>query len=492
MPVMKVEFSNNINQNHFFDIQLTIKSISETIQLQLPAWRPGRYELQNFSRNIPNLKAYNIKNEEISCTKITRDKWEIETKNEIAVVKYSYFANKTDAGNSYVDEDIFYVNFINCVPFVVGELDMPIDIVLNVNKDSQIASALAFNLNDNLYEATAENYYQLYDSPTIVSKKIQVGKYLVDNTQFEIQIIGNYSPNWEVILPAFQAFSEYQLLQMGDFPFQKYQFIVWILPKPFYHGVEHANCTMITLGPDIEGDNLISDLIGVCSHELYHAWNICKIRPIEMLPYNYTKENYFTTGFIVEGVTTYLGDLFLVQSGVISKQEYLKELSTICMRHFLKDGQAAQSLVESSIDLWVDGYEAGIPNKKVSIYNKGALVALLLDLMIRDKFAHKKNIHTIMKGMWEKFGKFKIGYTLENYQKLAENIYGAPLNTYFNKYIFGTEPLEPILKKEFAKIGLEIVWVNESSIIVSEKNNLNKKQKINLENFLNNKEIATI
>lgn len=146
---------------------------------------------------------------------------------------------------------------------------------------------------------------------------------------------------------------------------------------------------MIVLGPDDEGEGLYTDLLGVSSHELFHAWNIIRIRPQELLPYDFTKENYFTTCFVAEGVTTYYGDLFLRRSGIFDDVAYYRELQVYMKRHFENNRDAQQSLAESSWDLWLDGYEKGIPKRKVSVYHKGALVALILDITIRKNHQHK-------------------------------------------------------------------------------------------------------
>jgi predicted metalloprotease with PDZ domain len=482
---MEFIISKSLSQANFFDIEFSFKANTKFVEIQLPAWRPGRYELQNFSKNIQSFKVFDEDELAIPHKKLTKDKWEIEANCKNIKIKYSYYANKTDAGSSFVDENVFYINFVNCIPYVVGGINKPVSVSLNLPKNWKIASALKFKLDRNgIAKTIAKSFCELYDSPTIASYKIQSAKYLVGKTDFYIEIVGNYSPNWDKILPAFKAFTEFQIKKMGNFPEKEYHFINWILPNAFYHGVEHGSSTMITLGPDIEGDSLLHDLLGVSSHELFHAWNICKIRPAALLPYDFTKENYFETGFVVEGITTYFGDLALVQSGVISKEEYFKELSTVCMRHFVKDGKANQSLVESSIDLWVDGYESGIPHKKVSIYNKGALVALLLDLMIRNKFDHKRSLYTLMEKMWGNFGKKEIGYTINDYKTEAENIVEEPLDEYFQNYIYGTKPLEHSLNKELVKFGLELIWKNDTSILISEIENPDKTQKINLEKFL--------
>ncbi len=489
---MKIYISKSKTQAYFFDIELKINNLNRACQLQLPAWRPGRYELQNYAKNIPKIEAFDEKNRKLQIEKLSKDLWQVLSNKGEITVKYSYYANKKDAGNSFVDHSTFYLNFVNCIPYLVGKMQEPLEVFLLIPNKYKIASGLIFNKISVYWHCKLNNIYELYDSPTIASEALITQNYRVANIDFFIHFVGNYSPNWPRIIADFKAFSEFQIFKMGDFPRNNFHFINWILPSPYYHGVEHGNSTMLVLGPDTEGDNLMPDLLGVASHELFHSWNICKIRPVELLPYDFTKENYFNTGFIVEGVTTYLGDLILLHSNVISFEEYLKELNAILMRHFLKDGKARQSLTEASVDLWVDGYTEGIPNKKVSIYNKGAIVALILDLKIRNKFSHTKSIYYVMKQMWELFGKTNIGYQLLDYKLIAENIFEENLDNYFETCIFGNTDLLPILNLELSKIGLEINYNYDVSISISEKTDLTLTQKNNLLKFKTDNNFAAI
>lgn len=479
-------------QAHFFDIELKFLAKNQIEELQLPAWRPGRYELQNFSKNVQYLKAYNEAGEPISTKKTTKDKWEIIANKQMVVVTYTYYANKKDAGSSYVDDDTIYLNFVNCFPYPVGQIESSLKVLLQIPEKWECASALNFKKKNNVIELIAKSFYEIYDCPLIAKSKIDKKDFTINKTKFQIAIAGNYEANWKKILPSFQAFSQYQINVMGSFPEPSYLFLIWILPTAYYHGVEHSTSTMIVLGPDSEGDSLLPDLLGVSSHELFHAWNICKIRPKELLPYNYAQENYFDTGFIVEGVTTYFGDLFLLHAGVISLEEYLKELTAICTRHFIKDGKALQSIVEASLDLWVDGYTEGIPHKKVSIYNKGALLALLLDLQIRKKFNHTKGLYDIMRKMWETFGAPNIGYTLADYKAIAENVFEGNLDEYFSNFIFRNKPLEQVLQTELEHIGLQLKWNTDFNVSVSVMKKATKNQKINLQKFLTNNKFATV
>lgn len=472
-------------QNHFLTVELAVENItSDRIKIQLPAWRPGRYELQNFAKNIQQFEIFDEQQNPVEFHKVNKDRWKVYTKNisklTIRLRYYAYIQHPNgvfaNAGSSYVDENTMYVNFVNCLPYVSGRMHEPCTVELGVTDEYKIASGMPIEGKTLL----AQDYYQLVDSPVLASPYLQCQTYKAAGIQFYVWFLGNYQPNWEKILSDFARFSEKQIDIMGDFPEKDYHFINWILPVAFYHGVEHRNSTMIVLGPDTEGDGLYTDLLGVSSHELYHAWNICKIRPVEMMPYDFTKENYFPTGFVAEGVTTFLGDVFLKQSGVFSLDAYLNEFTTTIRRHFEQDGRSPMSLVEASMDLWLDGYSASIPNRRVSIYNKGAVVAFLLDGLIREATQHQKSIHDVMRLMWEKFGDSGLGYSLFDYKQLAEQVFGGSLDTYFAECITGNIPLQEQVQARLAWYGIEASFDENLRLTVGQVDNDNE----NLRNWL--------
>ena len=214
----------------------------------------------------------------------------------------------------------------------------------------------------------------------------------------------------------------------------------------------------------MRGESLYDDLLGVSSHELFHAWNIIRIRPKELLPYNFTKENYFQTCFVAEGITTYYGDLFLRRSGVFDDTAYFLELETVFKRHFAEARFAAQSLAESSYDLWLDGYSKSIPDRKVSVYQKGAIVSLILDLTIRKLHNHQRSLDDVMKILWQHFGKPFVGYSTEDYQAVVEEVAGIKLDWYWQECIFGNVPLDNRLNELLAWVGLEIVFLENNNL----------------------------
>ena len=147
--------------------------------------------------------------------------------------------------------------------------------------------------------------------------------------------------------------------------------------------------TVISLGPgeELMSQKMYASLLGVSSHELYHTWNVKQIRPKELLPYDYTKENYSRMGYLYEGVTTYMGDLYLKRSDVFSDEAFFKTQEENLQKHFHNGGRHNLSVADSSFDTWLDGYVMGVPNRKVSIYTEGALCAFMLDVCFLEKSA---------------------------------------------------------------------------------------------------------
>lgn len=456
-------------ESHFINIEYRFKTSLEEVELQLPSWRPGRYEIQNFAKNIQKFGVFGINGHALPFKKITKDRWLIETQGASEIsVKYNYYANIQNAGSSYVSNDFWYINPINLCIYAEGHLNEPCTLELGIPDDFQIACGLQKKTTKVLL---AKDFYELVDSPLMASATLQCQTYQVGTTQFYIWMQGNIKPNWQQILFDFERFSAVQIATMGEFPEPAYHFLNLILPTHYYHGVEHRHSTMIVLGPEDEGEGLYTDLLGVSSHELFHAWNVIRIRPKELLPYDFTKENYFSTCFVVEGITTYYGDLFLRRASVFDDAAYYRELQVYMKRHFESSGRAEQSLTESSWDLWLDGYEKGIPQRKVSVYQKGALVALILDLTIRKIHHHKRSLDDVMRLLWTRFGIPFVGYSLEDYQSAVEEIAGEPLTWYWEDCILKSTPLENHLNHALNWVGLQMITFTDGTVQLQELEN---------------------
>jgi predicted metalloprotease with PDZ domain len=175
-----------------------------------------------------------------------------------------------------------------------------------------------------------------------------------------------------------------------------------------------------------------------------------------MYPYDYTQENYFKTGYVAEGVTTYMGDYFLLASGVFSKEQFLKEFSEQIQKHLDNYGRFNYSVAESSFDTWLDGYTPGIPARKVSIYTEGFLLAFIADILIRKHSKHQYSLHNVMYALYHDFYKNNKGYTENDYKNLLEKFSGISFDEYFEKLVNGTHSYFELLNEALIFIGLEL------------------------------------
>ena len=442
-------------QPNFIDIifQFTPHKPGKQV-VQLPIWRPGRYQAQNFAKNIPVLKAYS-EGVPIPISKIASSTWTLEA-SEPVEIRYSYYANQTDAGGSVIENDLIYINFINCLLYVKGRENDRCEI--HIEKPAGWQSICTFK--------NGAKYRELVDSPYIAAPAIFQHKWKCNGVKFAIDVVGSRQALTKKLIDAYEKFTQTQLDWMGHFPVKEYHYMLWVCPSPYYHGVEHTKSTMMVMGPPDR--DAYEDLIGLGSHELFHVWNIATIRPAELFPYAYDRETPFSTGWVVEGITTYLGDWFLYESGVWNRQEYLAGLLGNLKLHFDRDAQAQQSLEESSIDLWLDGYGASLPNKRVSIYYKGAVVALALDLKLQAR--NGKSLRDVMLAMNAEFGQLKKGYTKADFIRICEEIYGDSLQDFFRDYVETSTDITTDLQEILAKLGMKFEHDIAKGWVLNEKN----------------------
>ena len=187
-------FSYQNPHKHFIDIELSIDSKNEqSLVFQLPAWRPGRYELANFSKNIKSFQALDENNQVLAHKKITKDSWQVSCKNSHKVtIRYSYYANVLDAGSTYLDQHQLYVNPVNCCMYVLGRENESCYLSLDIPNDYQLACGMKRNAKG---ELIAKNFDQLAESPFIASNSLVHDEYQVDGITFHLWIQGKCHPN---------------------------------------------------------------------------------------------------------------------------------------------------------------------------------------------------------------------------------------------------------------------------------------------------------
>jgi predicted metalloprotease with PDZ domain len=455
----KISCPNPASQ--FLQIELRFDCQSqERIHLQLPAWRAGRYQIANYAQNLRGFTASNLNGESIPFTKKSKDCWEfLALENTTLVVTYSYWAGKMDAGSAWVDDQQVYVNLVNCCFELLGRSAEAIAIQLDLDNYPQRVLTLK---QQEPSTWIAENYQVLADATLLAAKNLHRETYRGGSSQFHAWFHGEIHFDRTRFIDQLKAFTSRMIADFGSFPEPEYQFIFQLLPYPHYHGVEHRRGTVITFGPanSLTEAEAMEELLGISCHELYHAWNVCRIRPKELLPYDFSRETYTKAGLVLEGVTTYFGDLYLLKSGVYNLPTYLRHLEKIVQRESQNFGWKNASIEESSIDLWLDGYVQGVPDRKVNIYSHGALICLCLDVQL---LKEGSSLAQVMNRMWENFGLPFKGYELHDFEKGITDRSAEPkkITQFFDAFVRGRADLFPVLEDCLQQLGI-LMETNET------------------------------
>lgn len=458
---MKYIVSYKQPHHHYLDIEFIADGLqSEFTEIQLPSWRPGRYELGNFAKNIQYLQAFDQDGNPLNFEKITKDRWKVHTKNSSTLhIRYNYFSNELNAGSTFLDASQLYVNPVNCFVYIPSELQDACEVELRVPSNYKIACGLRQHVNGNVHSLYANDFHELVDSPFIASDSLQHNKFNCEGVEFNFWFQGECRLDWERLTNDFMKFCSFQLQMMKKAPFQHYHFLFQILPYRMYHGVEHVNSTVITLGPgfNLMKDELYEDLLGVSCHELFHAWNIKTIRPVEMYPYDYSKENYSRLGYVCEGVTTYYGDQILSRCRVFSEEQYFQTLVERLQKHLDNFGRFNLSVADSSYDTWLDGYVPGIPNRKTSIYDEGCLLAFITDIFIRSKSKNTCSLDDVMVHLYNEFALLGKGYSEADYKGIVEYYANYSFDEITDRYINKAADYKPAICDALDYIGCELL-----------------------------------
>jgi predicted metalloprotease with PDZ domain len=444
----------NRNQQ-YVQFELLIPVSKEETEVCLPTWRPGRYELGKFAKNVRLFQVLGEGNEILEFQKTSHSVWKVQTGGQTQIkVRYQYFASELNGGASFLNHEQLYLNPVNCFMYTEETKDLECEVELQIPEDYQIACSLEQEGN----KLKADCFDTLADAPFIASANMEHGDFTVDGVKFHIWFQGIKNIPWEKVIRDFTAYTKCQMDKFKEFPVKEYHYLIQIVPFKAYHGVEHHASTVLYLGPTYAVfENLYKELLGVASHELYHTWNVKAIRSSDMYPYDFSKENYSTMGYLCEGVTTYMGDFFLYKSRVFNFDQYALEFNAQLQKHFDNHARFNYSLAESSFDTWLDGYELGAPGRKVSIYTEGCLVAFLMDVRIRKNTDDKRGLDDVMRALYNEYARENKGVSEGDYKAVLKNVSGLEWDEFFADFIYGKKGLEGPITEALDYLGLEMI-----------------------------------
>ena len=446
-------------------VRVSFSHSEENQIVQLSSWRPGRYEMGNFAKNISHVKAFDSSNTPLGVRKTEKDKWCITCNaDELITFEYFYCAAELNAGSTYVNSQMLYVNPINCIPFLPGRANENYSIEI-LDSYAHLSCGLPHEGN----KMFAQNFDELADSPFVASHNREVLSEEIDGVTFQANIFGITNLNIERFWNDVRAYTQLQLNIFGEFPVSKYRYLLHFTPYFMHHGVEHTTSTVIVMGhgENFDREEKHNEMLAICSHELFHTWNVKTLRPVEMMPYDFTKENYTQLGYVDEGVTTYYGDLCLRRSNVWNNDLWKHSLEKWLNTHHRNYGRFSYSVADSSVDTWLDGYTPGVPWRKVSIYNEGALLSLILDIELIAATEGRKSLDDVMHSMYHTFAKKNKGYSVEDYWKSLESAGLSNAQDFRKNIAEKAVDYSEHLKNAFDKIGVQLEWT--PSVLATER-----------------------
>jgi predicted metalloprotease with PDZ domain len=426
------------------------------LDVHLPVWRPGRYEVLDVAGTVRTLGATDASGAALEVEKVAKSSWRIKTagKGDV-VVRYQIFANAINNRTRHVDDTHAFLSGASVFLFCHERRESPISVRLKLPTGWQVASGLD-GVEGRPEELVASNYDQLVDSP--IEAGIQTRRTItVANVPHEFAFWGRTESIPESLFTDSAKIIEAQHALFGSFPHRRYVFLTHIGPG-LSGGTEHVNSTIIQFKPtafDVPKD--YRNVLALISHEFFHTWNVKNFRPAGLKPYDYIRENYTDLLWVAEGSTSYYDELICVRAGVWTPDQYLEALGKMIADEVARPGAAVQSVSEASFDAWIkfNRPTADSMNSTVSFYTKGALVNFLLDASIREKTGNAKSLDDLMRALNDRFPlSSPKGYTDQDMLAILKELTGHDYAAFYNDFVHGTTPIDPT--EALSHFGLEL------------------------------------
>lgn len=419
---------------HLVDVALTFTANTDAPSLWLPAWIPGSYLMREFARNITAVHYEILDSQVVSndkqintyrAQKTDKNTWQLPEARAAQRIRlhYAVYCYDLSVRTAYVDQQRLYGNFTSLALAIDGqeqqgvEVDLIVPAAFLADKDASLVR-LACGLEAvqsqidklRIYTLQADSYHELIDHPFEFAEQDNFDFIIQDNSHQTLShhfyLSGKHSANMGRLQQDVTQICQTYLDWLGDAPFNNYTFMTFASGQD-YGGLEHINSTsLITPRRDLPNADEpkvpsadYQRFLGLCSHEYFHAWWVKTVRPDVMLDVDLRREAFTPLLWVFEGFTSYIDDFMLQASGVIDKGSYLRLLAEQINRYYQTPGRAHQSVAESSFDAWIKLYrnDENTGNAGISYYNKGALVALCLDLTLLAKSDGRYRLFDVVK-----------------------------------------------------------------------------------------------
>ncbi|WP_246001511.1 M61 family metallopeptidase [Mucilaginibacter gracilis] len=444
-PLISYKLTFPEAQAHYVTIEMTISGLKQqTVDVKMPVWTPGSYLVREFAKNVEGFTAQ-ANGKPIKAYKTNKNTWHIVNGNATVVnLRYSVYCFEASVRTSLVDVSAAFLSTSGLFMYPDGMLNEPSTIHIVPFAGWKTVSTSLTAVNGDQFTLHSPNYDILFDSPIQVGNQDVFG-FETGGVKYEIAMCSGGNYDKERLKNDFTKIIEEETAVYGENPNKRYVFIVHNYLKGS-GGLEHLSSTV--LGATRNGysnEAIYHNFLGLVAHEHFHLWNVKRLRPIALGPFNYEAENYTTDLWIAEGFTTYYQAVIVRRTNLYPTRDFLTIMAADMSMVDNQPGTKIQSLVDASFDAWIKYYRPNenSVNTTMSYYNKGAVIAMLLDLEIINNSKAQKSLDDVMKHMYNDFYKVKKrGYTDTEFKAGLENFTGKNLDDFYKKYIYGVDSID--------------------------------------------------
>jgi len=469
---LKYELAFEHPNTHLLDVTIHASDLKgATVEFAIPDWAPGSYYIENYSANVQRFRATSADGKALSWRKTDSQTWQIDLAGAAAVtISYQVFANTLQNNIAQYNERHAFIGGPSVWMYLVDGKDRPIELSVAAPSGWKIATGME-HTSDHTFAAADYNWFA--DAPfeisdfaekdfEVMGTTYHVIVHDVENKKDFTKFANDLQKTVATIVPLFQSVTGTPQAA----PFKDYYFIFHIWPQTG-GGLEHLNSTQINFTTDwnstepLPGTTLNQyDLkLFVAAHEFFHAWNVKRLRPLPLGPFDYTQMVHTPSLWISEGLTSYYGSLSVERAGLVPPLQYLDGIARLITNFEAKPGRKERSIEDTSWDTWFSNPMSisqanNLANTYYSYYDGGQIMGHILDFAIRDNTNNQRSLDDWMRLLYSRYALPKPGFKPEDAIHAASEVAGKDVSDVFRRYISGMEPIP--YEQYFALAGIEV------------------------------------
>lgn len=453
-------------ETHLVSVKLktTRESSQKKLSFFLPSWSPGSYLMREYARNIRTIRAFGAKGEDLYLEQVKKGEWLVDFdhkdfKSDSLEISFEYtiYCHELTVRTSHVDYSHAFLHGPSYLMGIVGDEMLKPEIQF---KFPGLWSKLHTSMQDisekrEEFIYTADNYDDLIDCPVEIGCHESDG-FMVDGKEHHLIFYGEEYAHDNDLKKDMKTIVEHVSKTMQEIPYDQYLFITHFSPN-LYGGLEHKNSTALHFdGRKIGHRKSYLNWLSLVAHEYFHTWNVKRIRPKELGPFDYQNENYTRMHWLTEGLTSFMDELFVLRAELCSIEEYLELQKQNLNRYFSIPGKKFHSLEESSFNAWIKLYrpDENSLNSSISYYLKGGLVFSTLHFEFK-KIG--KNINDLLALLWKRYkDNPSVGVTHAEVMQMVEDLSSKEIREKFELRLTTTDDID--FATYYKEIGCEFIW----------------------------------